>query len=564
MNLTASSMKQIALIAVTLLVLISPQVVSAQDPAPESNSLTLEANGLEAYSDDYTVVNQTATPDGVNTVVRVNVAQDSFLSSAQPNSNFGTSSDLRMGWESGSYNALRPMIQFDLGGIPSNATIHSATLYIYLFQSIPSNDYPMTFRAQFVTSSWNEYGVTWNNANYLGGTALPLEDANNAIGWKSTDVTGLIHTWQSGSQPNHGLILTGDEVPSDDRSRIFAARESGVGAYIEVDYSVQCDNVAPVAYVENLPVYQPGTYLVSWTGQDYAPTNCTPSGIANYDVYYRINYGSWVHWKQQTSSTSNHFKNYASNGDYVELTARATDRAGNVQPVGPTQTATTIDTEPPTTSMTPLPKYTATSYFTVNWSGTDNLAGVNNYDLQWRGNGGAWVTLVEGTMQTSYNVTGAQPNDTYDFRVRATDNVGNVQDYPENPQATTTIRDYPEATVLPFQPPIIKPTDAVTDRFTVNWSGLAAPGTEIVSFQIFYQYEDAGWTAWKTFPGTQYSEVFLYKDMGLGDGYYGFEAIATNNLGQTQPRTQQPQAGILVDLADRYFTVGYLPMIPAE
>ena len=32
--------------------------------------------------------------------------------------------------------------------------------------------------------------------------------------------------------------------------------------------------------------------------------------------------------------------------------------------------------------MTPLPKYTATSYFTVNWSGTDNLAGVNNYDLQ--------------------------------------------------------------------------------------------------------------------------------------------------------------------------------------
>ena len=37
MNLSASSMKQIALIAVTLLVLISPQVVSAQDPAPESN-----------------------------------------------------------------------------------------------------------------------------------------------------------------------------------------------------------------------------------------------------------------------------------------------------------------------------------------------------------------------------------------------------------------------------------------------------------------------------------------------------------------------------------------------
>ena len=208
----------------------------------------MKSNSLEAYSDDYTVVSQTATPDGVNTVVRVNVSQDSFLSSAQPNSNYGTTANLRMGWESGTYNALRPMIQFDLGGIPSNATINSATLYIYLFQSIPSNDYPMTFRAQFVTSPWNEYGVTWNNANYLGGTALPLADSTNVIGWRSTDVTSLVHTWQSGSQPNHGLIITGDEVPTDDRSRIFASRESGLGSYIDVDYSVQCDNMAPVAY----------------------------------------------------------------------------------------------------------------------------------------------------------------------------------------------------------------------------------------------------------------------------------------------------------------------------
>ena len=98
----------------------------------------------------------------------------------------------------------------------------------------------------------------------------------------------------------------------------------------------------------------------------------------------------------------------------------------------------------------------------------------------------------------------------------------------------------------------------------MNWTGLAAPGTQIVSFQIFYQYERRRWTLWKTFPGSQYSAVFPFKDMGLGDGYYGFEAMATNNLGQTQPRTQTPQAGILVDLADRYFTVGYLPMAPSQ
>ncbi len=304
MNLSASSMKQIALIAVTLLVLISPQVVSAQDPAPERTVLneSLEANSLEAYSDDYTVVSQTATPDGVNTVVRVNVSQDSFLSSAQPNSNYGSFHRSPHGLGIGELQRTSSHDSVRSGRHPSNATIHSATLYIYLFQSIPSNDYPMTFRAQFVTSSWNEYGVTWNNANYLGGTALPLEDSQQCDRLEIDRCDRrLIHTWQSGSQPNHGLILPAMRCRATTARAFLAARESGVGAYIEVDYSVQCDNVAPVAYVENLPVYQPGTYLVSWTGQDYAPTECTPSGIAYYDVYYRINYGSWVHWKQQTT-----------------------------------------------------------------------------------------------------------------------------------------------------------------------------------------------------------------------------------------------------------------------
>ena len=108
--------------------------------------------------------------------------------------------------------------------------------------------------------------------------------------------------------------------------------------------------------------------------------------------------------------------------------------------------------------MTPLPNTRQRTYFTMNWSGTDNLSGVNNYDLQVRGQRRQLADIGGGHHADLVQVTGAQANATYDFRVRATDNVGNVQDYPENPQATTTIRDYPESTVLPFQPPIVKPT----------------------------------------------------------------------------------------------------------
>lgn len=543
-------LRHLSLLAfLALLLLSSVDVAAAQEILPEP------------YSDDYTVVSHAATPDGVNTVVRVNVSQDAYISSLHSNNNYGADTSLRLGWQSGAYDAVRVMLQYDLGGIPSNATVNNATLYIYQSQSIPSNDYPMTFRAQFVNASWTEYGVTWNNANYLGGVTLPLEDINNADGWKSANVTSLIHTWQSGSQPNHGLIITGDEVPANNRSRILATKESGAGSYIEVDYSVQCDNIAPAAWVESLPQYEPGTFLASWTGQDYAPNDCTPSGIAYFDVYYRINGGSWVHWKQQTQSTSNHFKHYASNGDFVEFTARAADQAGNIGAIPGAQTSTTIDMQSPTTSMTPLPEVEASTNFVVNWSGADNLSGVANYDLQVQINGGNWQTLLNESQQTSYHVTGAQPDTTYAFRVRATDNVGNVQDFPESPQAITTIRTYPVAQVTPFQPSILKPTAPVTDSFIVNWTGYAAAGTEIVSFQILYQYNSGPWTAWQTFNGNELSAVFPYQQLGLGDGPYGFQAIATNNLGQSQPQSEEAQAWIYVDLADLFNPVGYLPSI---
>jgi hypothetical protein len=182
----------------------------------------------EPYNDDYEILGYTETPNGVNAVVRINTSQDTFLSSRNPNTNYGGDDTLRLGWEANQFDAVRMMIQFDLGGIPSNATINSARLNIYQSQSIPANDSPMGYRAQFVRSSWSESGATWNNANFLGGDPLPLGEIDNRDGWKSGDVSNLIRAWLSGAETNHGLILTGDEVPSNNRSRIFNSRETGL------------------------------------------------------------------------------------------------------------------------------------------------------------------------------------------------------------------------------------------------------------------------------------------------------------------------------------------------
>jgi hypothetical protein len=531
------------------LLLTSTPTANAQDVKPEP------------YNDYYEIVSYTETPTRIDAVVRINTSQDTFLSSRNPNSNYGGDGSLRLGWEANEFDAVRMMIQFDLGGIPSNATVNSARLNIYQSQSIPSNDGSMGYRAQFVRSSWSEFGATWNNANFLGGDPLPLGQVNNQDGWKSGDVTNLIHAWLSGAETNHGLILTGDETPSNNRSRIFNSRETGLGAYIDVDYSVQCDTIAPQTNVGPLPNYSPGTFEVSWGGQDFAPSGCTPSGISYYDVYYRINGGSWVHWKNQTTATQNNFKDYASNGDRVELMSRGTDRAGNQEQENPPQAATTIDTLPPTTSMTPLPQFTTSPNFTVNWSGNDNLSGVRNYDLQWRANDGTWQTLISETTLTSFQITGAQPNVIYDFRVRATDNVGNVQNFPESPQASTTIREYSVAQVSPFVPAVVTSSTPNPGGVNVNWNVTEVPGTQVTSVEIFYQFNGGSWTAWQTFPGSQFSARFDYASLGLGDGVFGFEAIATNNLGQTQPRTQTAQAAVAIDLNDEIQPAQFLPTI---
>lgn len=58
-------------------------------------------------------------------------------------------------------------------------------------------------------------------------------------------------------------------------------------------------------------------------------------------------------------------------------------------------------------------------------------SGVATYNLEVSGDGGlSWTRLLTNTLQTSYQYTG-QPAHTYDFRVRATDNVNNVGPWAE-------------------------------------------------------------------------------------------------------------------------------------
>jgi hypothetical protein len=542
-------------VLVLALLLIFVAVLSVAVQADEVNNEDKRPDLFEP-----TIVSQTSGPEGTNVVVTLPVAQDAFLSSANPDTPYGLWTTLRLGYDQSTFQALRFMLQWDMSIIPPNSVINNATASIYQFSVTPPGD-TLRVQGQYVTAQWYENSVTWNNANYLGGDITQVGDINSALGWKSVNVTDIVRTWYSGARPNYGTILTADETPASNRSRIFYSRQQpGFQPFVTLDYTIACDNVPPVASVNPLPSFSPASFQVTWSGTDYAPSGCTPVGIAYYDVQYKADGGNWVSWINQTTSTSATFEG-GQNNVYYEFRTRAVDYAGNVQEWTATQATTRVDTQPPIATVNPLPEYILSDNFILTWSGTDNLSGIQNYDVQYKVGDGPWLLGLQQTTLTSYHVTGVQDGVTYYFRARATDNVNNLQPWSSGAQAQTTVTTAPRSTILPFQPAILKPTDPITDSFRVRWEGETAAGW-ITNYRIYFWYNNPqDWTLWGDFPGTETSRVFEYMDLGLGDGRYGFEVVATNNLGQPETRNFVAEQVMIVDLADAIVPVSILPLL---
>jgi hypothetical protein len=216
--------------------------------------------------------------------------------------------------------------------------------------------------------------------------------------------------------------------------------------------------------------------------------------------------------------------------------------------------------------MNPLATVQSFSSFPVTWSGMDNLSGIRSYDVEFRIDEGGWEPLVTDTIATIFNVTGATSGQKWEFRARATDNVGNVGPWPSDPQAFTYVLTVPVVVMQPIVPSVIKPTSPVTDSITLNWASFTPPGTTITSFTVYYNYNNQGRVAWTPpLAGNVSSVVFPYKELGFGDGIFVFDVIARNNRGDVTPIDtpigQLAQASVIVDLADTIAPREFMPQI---
>jgi hypothetical protein len=132
---------------------------------------------------------------------------------------------------------------------------------------------------------------------------------------------------------------------------------------------------------------------------------------------------------------------------------RSADIVGNLEDTKFTEVK--IDRASPTASIDPLPEWTNETvglgaFFDVTWRGDDGTgSGIDFFDIQYRiidrGTGGVvqvWADWLIGQASNpgtatfgpnSPEVVNTHNNRTFEFRVRATDEAGNVFDYTDNP-----------------------------------------------------------------------------------------------------------------------------------
>ncbi len=516
---------------------------AAQDETPVPDDLPPEV----------TILEQIVTPDSVTTVINVTTIKDTFVASNFPNTNYGGFGQLRTGYDSTftNYGAERILMEFNIGSIPSNAIINSATFNIYQEASTGPNP-NMAIQARFIASSWSEYSVTWNNHNPVWGDIIGQGDSNTINGWKTVNATNAVQEWVNG-RPNYGILFESDERPDQGNQRVYHSREQANKPYLVVDYTVYVDDCAPSANINNLNAWSPATFTVGWSGSDCGSGGNPPSGIDHYNVQYSTNNSTWQDWKMHTTDTSAAFG--GSNNVTYWFRVQAVDKAGNIG-VYSTSKSTRVDTVPPTATITPLPTYTQSSSFLVSWSGSDVQSGIANYEVQFREAGGSWGTRTYPASQTSDWASGAEDGKTYEFRVRAIDNAGN---YSAWSQTSTTVVLTPFSTILPFSPPIVNGSS-----FQVSWVGFAP--TTITQYDIKYRVAGGAWTDWQSFLGTTTFATFDAATIVPGWDTNGtalieFEVRAIAQNLAPEAFTGEPEAGIVADPGGNMQVQAYFPII---
>src|SRR5438876_6044095 len=134
-------------------------------------------------------------------------AEDTYVKSTRPSTNYGQDTTLQADMEP---SIKRALIRFSVTGIPSNATIQSATLRLFVVDR--SNQ---SGSIQRVNGSWDENTTRWANAPAVGQRVAIIPGAAQQNTWKEANVLPAV----TGNGRVDFYILTGSTDGVDYASR---------------------------------------------------------------------------------------------------------------------------------------------------------------------------------------------------------------------------------------------------------------------------------------------------------------------------------------------------------
>jgi uncharacterized repeat protein (TIGR01451 family) len=184
--------------------------------------------------------------------VNASASADSWLDGDHKTTNHGTSATMTFDPSGGSSMGNgRPVMEFDLSGIPSGATITGATLKLTV-TAVGGTADTRTIDVRALTKDWVETQVTWNRASTatawtaaggdFGAVLATTTGLFNTIGgqysWTSASLITQVRNWYATPSSNYGLII-GDSTTGTN-TRDFATKENATAGYrpvLEITYT---------------------------------------------------------------------------------------------------------------------------------------------------------------------------------------------------------------------------------------------------------------------------------------------------------------------------------------
>jgi uncharacterized protein YkwD len=166
-----------------------------------------------------------------------------------------------------------------------------------------------------LASQLNSYNVSW----YRYGENVGWSTA----GWPSSSARAIFNMWMN--SPSHKALILSDRfnyIGVGLAYRSSNRKTFGAAVFGEtVDYTRAVGRMTGGTRSGN---------DLRWTWSGYDPKLQThTAGLRNYDVQYRINYGTWVLLRNDTTATSLSLPDRSRGRSYA-VRVRATDRRGNV------------------------------------------------------------------------------------------------------------------------------------------------------------------------------------------------------------------------------------------